>query len=246
MVRSAESAAMLLVGNELLSGKTADENLLALAKTLRALGVDLRSAVFVKDDPEAIAREVVRLRADHDVVFTSGGVGPTHDDVTVEAVARAFDVELVAHPDLALMLESAFGPENRSGYSRMTLVPRGAELLLGSGVTWPTIVLGNVWMLPGVPEIFRMKLAVVREHIVGPVRFFTKLAYTRLDETELKASLDAIVLAFPTIEVGSYPKRFDQGYRTQVTFDGKDAPTVERALAAFCATLPEGALERTE
>jgi molybdenum cofactor synthesis domain-containing protein len=246
MARSAESAAMLLVGNELLSGKTADENLLALAKTLRALGIDLRAAVFVKDDPKVIAREVLRLQSEHDVVFTSGGVGPTHDDVTVEAVARAFGVELVVHEQLETMLAAVFGAEHQSGYGRMTLVPRGAELLIAAGVAWPTIVLENVWMLPGVPEIFRMKLAVVREHLVGPVHFFTKSAYTRLDETELKAPLDAVVLAFPSIEVGSYPKRFNEGYRTQVTFDGKDEPAVESALAQFCASLPEGALERTE
>lgn len=246
MARSVESAALLLVGNELLSGKIADENLLVLAKTLRALGIDLRSAVLVKDDLEVIAREVRRLRADHDVVFTSGGVGPTHDDLTVEAVARAFAVDMVVHPDLDAMLEREFGRENQAGYGRMALIPRGAELMTAPGVSWPTIVLRDVWMLPGVPEIFRMKLAVVREHLVGPVRFYNRSAYTRLDETQLKASLDASVALFPGVEIGSYPKRFERGYRTQVTFDGKDAEAVERALEDFCARLPNGALERSE
>jgi molybdenum cofactor synthesis domain-containing protein len=246
MARVAKSAAMLLVGNELLSGKVADANLLVLARTLRALGIELASASLVKDSPEVIASEVRRLKAAHDVVFTSGGVGPTHDDVTVEAVARAFDVELVVHPDLEAMLAAEFGSEHRAAYARKTLVPRGAELLTAPGVRWPTLVMRDVWLLPGVPEIFRMKLAVVREHLVGPLRFFTESAYTRLDETELKTLLDATVAAFPSVEIGSYPKWSTEGFKTQVTFDGHDVSVVAAALADFCARLPDGALERTE
>jgi len=246
MPRVIHSAAMLLVGNELLSGKVRDENLHALANTLRALGVDFRTASFVKDDRSSIAREVLRLTDDHDVLFTSGGVGPTHDDVTVEAVASAFEVELVAAAELEGMLAREYGAEKRDGYHRMTMVPRGAELLVSPEVKWPTIVYGKVWLLPGIPEIFRMKLAVVREHLVGPRPFVTRSAYTGLDETELKSILDATVAAFPSVEIGSYPKWFDPGYRTKVTFDGTDAATVGEALADFCRRLPPGKLHRTE
>jgi molybdenum cofactor synthesis domain-containing protein len=246
MPRVVNSAAMLLIGNELLSGKVRDDNLHTLSNTLRALGIDLRTASFVKDDRPSIAREMLRLTDEHDVLFTSGGVGPTHDDVTVEALAAAFGVELVSAAELEAMLAREYGEALRDGYQRMTLVPRGAELLVSAEVKWPTIVFGKVWLLPGIPQIFRMKLAVVREHLVGPRLFVARSAYTGLDETELKPLLDATVAAFPSVEIGSYPKWFDPGYRTQVTFDGTDEATVGQALADFCGRLPPGKLHRTE
>src|SRR4051812_18319742 len=122
------TAAALIIGNELLSGKTAEANLHVLARELRALGVLLRRVVMVLDDVEVIAREVTELSASHDVVFTSGGVGPTHDDVTMESVARAFDVGVVISPVLERLICGYYGERCTEGHLLMARVPDGARL----------------------------------------------------------------------------------------------------------------------
>lgn len=242
----AESAAALIVGNELLSGKVHETNLIELARTLRALGVELRRVVMLPDDVEAVAREALALSQEHDVVFTSGGVGPTHDDRTVEAIARAFGVPVVTHQRLATIIEQAWGEACTEAHLLMARVPEGAELAESPEAEWPTPVMRNVFILPGVPEAFRSKLLTVRRWVKGPRPFISKAAFTRLDESELKALLDAVVGAHPAVDVGSYPRWFDPTYKTKITFDGKDEVLVEAALRDFAARLPPDALVRVE
>jgi len=241
-----KTAAALVVGNELLSGKVRDENVMALATTLRVLGISLRRVVMVLDDIETIAAEVRQLARDHDVVFTSGGVGPTHDDLTVEAVARAFGRAVVSSPSLEAMLRAHYRERCTEGHLRMALVPDGAVLATSREVTWPTIIVQNVWLLPGVPEIFRMKLGVVRERLAGGTPFLSRAVFTKMDEGNLKPLLDAVVAAHREVEVGSYPTWSDATYRTKLTFDGRDAAAVTAALDAFVALLPAGEPQRIE
>jgi molybdenum cofactor synthesis domain-containing protein len=245
-VRVAETAALALIGNELLSGKIQDANLVELARTLRALGIRLRRVVLLPDEVATIAEEVRALSCAHDVVFTSGGIGPTHDDVSIEGVAAAFGVKAVMHRELRAMLERAYGERCTEGVLRMALVPEGAELAASAEVTWPTVVMKNVWVLPGVPEIFRMKLAVVRDHLRGVAAFVSRAVFTGMDEGELKALLDRVVAEHSDVEVGSYPKFFDPSYRTKVTFDARDRSKVDAALDAFVALLPHGEPRRVE
>lgn len=242
----AESAAALLVGNELLSGKVHEANLVELARTLRALGVSLRRAVMVPDDVEGIAAEIRDLSARHDVVFTSGGVGPTHDDVTIESVARAFGVPVRIEPGMAEMLEHAYGDRFTEHHLRMAQVPEGATLHTTDDERWPTVVMRNVWILPGVPEIFRSKLSVVRAHLTGPVPFLTRAVLTRLDEGHLKPLLDSVVADHPSVDIGSYPKWFDPSYKTKVTFDCRDAACLNAAVAAFLELVSADDVVRTE
>ena len=240
------SAAALLIGNELLSGKVHEANLVELARTLRALGIQLSRAVMVFDDIEVIAQETRSLAQNHDIVFTSGGVGPTHDDVTIEGISKGFGVKAVVDEKLKRLLTDAYGDKLTDGHLRMALKPEGALLMEGSDVKWPTIVYENVWILPGVPEIFRMKLAVVREHLRGQEPFFSRAVFTNLDEATLKPLLDAIVSEHPRVDVGSYPKWFDESYKTKVTFDSRKEDRVEAALNAFVALLPPEAGARVE
>jgi molybdenum cofactor synthesis domain-containing protein len=235
-----KTAAALVIGNELLSGKIHEANLVELAKTLRSVGIDLRRAVMLPDDIDVIADEIRSLSDRHDVVFTSGGVGPTHDDVTLDAVARAFGVPTEIHADMERMLRSVYGDRTTEGHLRMAIVPQGARLVSGSDVRWPTVVMRNVWVLPGVPEAFRMKLAVIREHVRGAEPFISKSIYTKMEEAELKPLLDQVVAAHPVVEVGSYPKWFDTRYKTKVTFDGRTEGQVDAAIKAFIAVLPPG------
>jgi molybdenum cofactor synthesis domain-containing protein len=242
----ADTAAALIIGNELLSGKVAEANLVELARTLRAVGVTLRRAVTLPDDLDTLVEELRTLSTSHDVVFTSGGVGPTHDDVTVEAVARAFGVSAVIHPELAAVIRRAYGEACTDAHLRMALVPEGAELATAAEVEWPMPVMRNVFILPGVPEAFRTKLNAVRSWVRGPRPFVTRAAFTMLDEAELKSLLDAVVARHPRVDVGSYPRWFEPSYKTKVTFDGRELEPVEAALADFLAGLPSGALVRSE
>lgn len=231
----ANTASMLIIGNEILSGKIQELNLIELARLLRALGIQLTRAHVVSDDVELIAEEVRALKAKSDVVFTSGGVGPTHDDVTIAGVARAFGVEVVSEPRLEEMIRLSYGAACTDAHLRMALVPQGARLVSARDVQWPTTLMGNVFVLPGVPEIFRMKLDAVRAHLVGREPFISRAVYLTADEPSIKGQLDEVVKKYPEVDVGSYPKWFEPGYRTKVTFDARDGALVARAVQDFVA-----------
>lgn len=234
------TAAALIIGNEILSGKVHDQNLPVLARALRALGIRLVRVVMVVDDIDVIAEEVRTLSRTHDVVFTSGGVGPTHDDLTIQGVARAFGTEVEIHPEIEALIRSHFGDRITPGHLLMARVPRGCDMVEGEGIRWPTVRMGNVWVLPGVPEVFRMKLAVATAQLSGGTPFISRAVHTRIDEALLVPLLDAVVARFPQVEIGSYPKWADPDCRTMLTFDGLDADAVEAACRAFVEMLPEG------
>lgn len=240
------TAAALVIGNELLSGKIQDENLGPLAKTLRSLGVRLCRAVVVEDDLESIAREVLALHRAYDVVFTSGGVGPTHDDITIDAVARAFETDVIIDPHFASLIEQAYGDACTESHLLMARVPRGAELISSAEISWPTVRIANVWVMPGVPEIFRMKLGLVRERLAGPVTYYSSAVFTGIDESELKPLLDRVVLVHPEVEVGSYPKWRDLSYKTKVTLDATHEDAKQAALELLLSLLPPGEPQRIE
>jgi molybdenum cofactor synthesis domain-containing protein len=240
------TAAALIIGNELLSGKIADANVVTLARCLRGLGVLLRRVVMVLDDADVIADEVRSLSASHDFVFTSGGVGPTHDDVTVEAVARAFGVGVTVSPEMSRMLSDYYGDRVTEGHLLMARLPEGARLASSAKVPWPTVVMRNVWVLPGVPEIFQMKIPLIAAELGGAAPFVSVAVLTSLDEGQLKPLLDRVVADHAEVDVGSYPRWGDLELRTKLTFDGLSAERVHAARDALLASLPEGAVVRSE
>jgi molybdenum cofactor synthesis domain-containing protein len=228
-----DSAAFLAIGDELLNGKVAEANLFPLSQTLRALGVSLRSAEVLGDDIGVLAAAIERLAAAHDLVVTSGGVGPTHDDVTIAAVAQAFGRRVVRDPGLLELVHATFRERTSEAHLRFADIPEGAELRNAPGVDWPTPVLENVWILPGVPEVFRMKLATLRTWLRGPRAFVTRALLLSREEAELKPALDAVVEQYPAVSIGSYPALFNPRYRTRVTFDGTQAELVGAALESL-------------
>src|SRR5437899_11466007 len=157
-----KTAGIILVGNEILSGKIEDANAIYLCRELRRLGMDVRKIAIIPDDVDVIAAEVAAAHRAWDVVFTSGGVGPTHDDVTIEGVARALGVAVVRHPQLAGLLRQYYGERLNEAHLKMAEVPEGAELVGAESLRFPTIVMRNVYILPGVPEIFRRKFEAIR------------------------------------------------------------------------------------
>ena len=243
----AKTAAALVIGNELLSGKVEEANVAVLARTLRSLGIQLRRAVTILDEIDEIAREVRELSAAHDWLFTSGGVGPTHDDVTIEAVARAFGVPVVVSPVMEKMLRDHYGDRCTPGHLRMAPIPEGASLETTYEVKWPTVRIGNTWVMPGIPEVFRMNIPVVVARIGdGAAPYVSRAVYTRMDEGDLKPLLDRVVRAFPDVDVGSYPKWMDAAYKTKLTFDGRDAARVDAARDSFLTELPAGEPQKIE
>ncbi len=234
------TAAALVIGNEILSGKVQETNSRDLALLLRRLGVRLETILVIPDDRRRIADAVSHLSKSYDWLFTSGGVGPTHDDVTIEAVADAFGVRACLDEGAVRLLRAHYGERCTDGHLRMALVPEGATLETIASVRWPTVRMGNTFVLPGIPEVFRMKLAVVEAVVGRHTPFVSHAVYTNMDEGHLKPLLDAVVAAFPLVDVGSYPTWTDPRFRTKLTFDGQDEAAVSAARGAFVASLPAG------
>ena len=251
MTAANPTAAILLIGNEILSGKVEDENARFLTRELRALGVALRRIEVVPDVTEEIADSVRTLSPRFDAVFTSGGVGPTHDDVTLKAVADAFGMEIVRHAGLEALLRAGYGDRLHERDLHMADIPAGARLEHGPGgpggdarAPWPVVVVRNVWVLPGVPSIFRRKFEAVRELFrASPIH--GRALFSRAGEGHIAGALDEAVSAFPDVEIGSYPHPEAQDYRVKITLDGRDGARVDDALAWLAARLGE-AFGRTD
>jgi molybdenum cofactor synthesis domain-containing protein len=238
-----KTAVIVLVGNEILSGKTEDANASYLCRELRALGVEVRRIIVIPDEVEVIAREVARAAGEADVVFTSGGVGPTHDDVTIAGVARAMGVGVRRHPVLVALLEQHYGGALRDAHLKMAEVPDGAELEAHDSVRFPTIVMRNVYILPGVPEIFRRKFEAIRERFRGePIHL--RQVFVRVGEGTLANYLNGLLADFPELMLGSYPEFSNPEYRVKVTLESRDPAYVEAALAEFLKRLPVDAVVR--
>lgn len=246
MPKVVETAAFLAIGNELLGGKVAEANLFPLAILLRSLGITLRRSEILPDDVPLLAVAVARLSAEHDVVITSGGVGPTHDDVTMEAVAAAFGRRVVQSAELLELVHTTFGDNMTDAHRRFADVPEGAVLRHAPDVGWPTPVVENVWILPGVPEVFRMKLAALRAWVRGPRPFFTRALVSLQEEVDLKAALDQVVATHVEVTIGSYPALFNPLYRTRITFDGTSEPAVTAALEDLRTRLPAATIVALE
>jgi len=238
-----KSAGIILVGNEILSGKVTDANASYLCRELRALGVDVRRISVIPDEVELIAAEVARFSADYDVVFTSGGVGPTHDDVTIEGVAKAVGARVVRHPDLVALLEAYYESGVTDAHLKMAEVPEGCELVVDVSVRFPTILMRNVYVLPGVPEIFRRKFEALRERFRDePIHL--KNVFVRIGEGSLADHLNAVLRAYPALQLGSYPEFSNPEYKVKVTLESRDLPFLERALAELLQRLPADSVVR--
>jgi molybdenum cofactor synthesis domain-containing protein len=242
----AETAAAIVIGDEILSGKFAEENAAYLIRELRALGVALRRVVYIPDVIEDIAATVAECARLHDHVFTSGGVGPTHDDLTMEGIARAFGVPVVRDPRLERMLRHFYGARLEERNLRMAEVPEGAHFVEADHPSWPVTAFRNVYILPGVPMIFRRKFDAIKARFRQASVPHVYRVYCMAEEGALAAHLDAIVAEFPTVEVGSYPRFEAVDYRVIVTLESRDPDAALAATERLLARLPAGFLVRVE
>jgi molybdenum cofactor synthesis domain-containing protein len=242
----AETAAAVVIGDEILSGKFAEENAAYLIRELRALGVALRRVAYIPDAVEDIAEVVGELARRYDHVFTSGGVGPTHDDVTMEGIARAFGVRVVRDPGLEAMLRKYYGARLEERNLRMAEVPEGAHFVPADHPSWPVTAFRNVYILPGVPMIFRRKLDAIKERFRQATVAHVRRIYCMAEEGAIAGYLDAVVAEFPGLSVGSYPRFEAQDYRVIVTLESRDEGVARAACEALASRLPAGVVVRTE
>ncbi len=236
-----KTAGIVLIGNEILSGKIEDANAAYLCRELRALGVDVRRISVIPDEVDTIAQEVAAASRAHDVVFTSGGVGPTHDDVTILGAARAVGVAVVRHPELVALLRSHYGDRLNEAHLKMAEVPEGAVLIGHGTLRFPAILVRNVYILPGVPEIFRQKFEAIRERFRDqPILLHN--VFVRVGEGTLAVYLNDLLRDFPALLLGSYPEFANPEYRVKVTLESRDRAYLASALARLLERLPDDAV----
>jgi molybdenum cofactor synthesis domain-containing protein len=240
-----KTAAMIVIGNEILSGKVADSNAVFLARELRGLGVSLERILVIPDDLEAIADAVREYQPKYDVVFTSGGVGPTHDDVTVSGIARGLGRPVVSHPEIESTIRRLVGDSINAAHLKMAEVPEGANVIFQQDQKFPIVQVDNIFVLPGIPEIFREKLQALRPLLaVDP--YFLRIVFLNAYESSIAGFLDETLAAFPQLQLGSYPKLGDPEYRVRITLESKDEEYVNQALEHLVSKLPQGMIVRTE
>jgi len=243
----ARTAAALIIGNEILTGKVNEQNVFVMAKELFELGVELRRIVVCPDEVPVIVRDLRELASTHDVVITSGGVGPTHDDVTIKAVAAAFDVPVVRAPTYENMLRAHYGDRVTDMHLRMADVPEGCRLISSAETSWPTIAMKNVYVFPGVPQIFKHKFPVMRSELKDAQRFYSRAVYVNLDEPALAPLLDALAAAHLQVNIGSYLYWGDDSdYRTKLTIDGRNEAEVAHCFQAMLSGIPADRIVRLE
>ena len=232
------TAAVLIIGDEILSGRTQDTNTSYIARMLGALGIDLREVRVVGDVEDEIVAALNALRSRYSYVFTTGGIGPTHDDITADAVAKAFGVGIDYHPEVLAMLGARYKPgEFNEMRKRMARIPLGAELVRNSASVAPGIHIGNVYVMAGVPAIMRAMMEDIlprlrRGRLVHCATVEAPIAEGRIAEALMKIQQD-----FSDLALGSYPYYREDGFGVQLVARGRDAARVEAAALAIEAML---------
>jgi molybdenum cofactor synthesis domain-containing protein len=234
IVPASPTAAVLVIGDEILSGRTQDTNTTYIAKFLAALGIDLVEARVVRDvESEIIAAvNVMRVRATY--VFTTGGIGPTHDDITADSIAKAFGVAIDHHPDVLALLGARYKPgEFNDMRKRMARIPDGASLIKNSVSGAPGFQLGNVFVMAGVPMIMRAMLEDVEPRLQRGGVVIAQTVSAKIAEGRIAAALARIQNEFSNVAIGSYPYYREDGAGVQLVVRGRDSAQVEAAASAI-------------
>ncbi|MGN6717482.1 MAG: competence/damage-inducible protein A [Candidatus Binatia bacterium] len=240
-----KTAGIVIIGNEVLSGKTRDTNSHFFCTELRQLGVEVQKISTIQDDIEIIGKETASFSERFDYVFTSGGVGPTHDDVTIEGVAHGLGVKVVRHPDIERRMRQRLGDQVNEARLRMANVPEGATLLATEAPFAAIVKIRNIYIFPGIPRILEERFHAIKESF-RDAPYYRKNVYVRYVEGIIAASLNELLLKFPNLMLGSYPVLDLPDYKVKVTLESKDSNYLEQALQSFIASLPSDAVQRVD
>ena len=223
------TACALIIGNEVLSGRTKDANLAFLGESLNGLGIRLMEARVIPDIPEAIIATVNEVRAKFDYVFTTGGIGPTHDDITAECIARAFGVPLIQNPEARAILEDFYGAaELNPGRLRMANTPEGASLIVNPVSKAPGFQIGNVFVMAGIPRVMRAMFEALAPRLKGGRPLLSHSFTLDLPESVMAPGLGAVQDEHPGVEIGSYPFQQDGRFGVRLVLRSTDGDLLGR------------------
>jgi molybdenum cofactor synthesis domain-containing protein len=238
------TAAVLVIGDEILSGRTQDTNTRDIARYLGVIGVDLAETRTVPDVMQEIVDALNALRARYDYVITTGGIGPTHDDITADAVALAFGVELYEHPDIIAMMAARWGGEVNAARRRMARIPVGGDLVKNPVQGPPGFTIGNVFTLAGVPQIMRGMLEDVGPRLRGGRPTVSRTVRVEgSGEGAIAAPLEAVAKAHPDMSLGSYPFYGADGYGSNLVLRSRDADQLGDVVVELIAALKSAGIE---
>ena len=242
MTDTAPTAAILVIGDEILSGRTRDANMHFLAGALTDKGIDLREVRVISDDHDVIVRTVQQLAATYNQVFTSGGIGPTHDDITADAVAAAFDTPIDVRDDARARLAAHYaksGTELNAARLRMARIPDGAALIDNPISAAPGFSLQNVHVMAGVPSVFQAMVASLLPSLTGGAPMLSESLRVIRPEGEIAGPLGEIATRFPDVSFGSYPFIKDGVFGANIVARGSDAETLAQGVAALRTAFPD-------
>tara|TARA_B100001123_G_scaffold122170_1_gene142195 strand:- start:356 stop:1111 length:756 start_codon:yes stop_codon:yes gene_type:complete len=200
------NAAIIIIGNEILSGRTQDVNVVTISKWLNELGVKLEEVRVIPDIENSIIKTVNELKKKFNYVFTTGGIGPTHDDITSQSIAKAFNLSYGFHKEAYAILEKYYGKAKfNAGRKKMAMMPVKASLILNPSSGAPGFIVENVYSLPGVPSILKSMLGGLKNKIKGGKKIFTKTISVQTVESEIAKPLADVQKKFKSVDIGSYP-----------------------------------------
>jgi molybdenum cofactor synthesis domain-containing protein len=236
-----KTAAIIIIGNEILSGKVCDTNSFFLASELRSLGVNVVRICVIPDDIETIGAEAASCSSRYDYVFTSGGVGPTHDDVTMAGIANGFGVRLVANPALEDRFRRRYGKELNAAVMKMAQVPEGTEIIDLGNARFPLACFRNIFIFPGIPEYLKEKFGLIRDRFRSGA-FYLRRIFVNAEESDIAAVLNQAVAEHSDVAFGSYPILGNDRYKIIITAESRSAASVDRAAEQLIARLPENVI----
>ncbi len=241
MTETNPTACLLVIGNEVLSGRTQDANIKYIATRCGEIGLPLREVRVIPDVVETIVNTVNEVRARFDHVFTTGGIGPTHDDITSECVAAAFGVPWEPHPEAWARMERHYKPgEFNAARQRMATMPRGATLIDNSMSIAPGFTIGNVHVMAGVPRIMQSMFEALAPTLRGGPPIASRAVHVSgLPEGKIAEGLGAIQRRFPTLDLGSYPYYRSSGNGVAIVAKGSDTEAVKAAITEVSALIAQ-------
>ncbi|WP_170549951.1 competence/damage-inducible protein A [Ruegeria atlantica] len=234
------TAAMLVIGDEILSGRTRDANMHYLAGELTKHGIDLKEVRIVSDDASAIETAVKALSEVYDNVFTSGGIGPTHDDITADSIARAFDTPIDVREDARALLQARYdksGQELNAARLRMARIPDGAALIDNPVSTAPGFTIQNVHVMAGVPSVFQAMVASVLPGLTGGSPLLSQTLRVERGEGDIAGPLSALAEDFSDLSIGSYPYQINGVFGANVVVRGTDGARIDAAVTRLAKEL---------
>ncbi|MDA8432759.1 MAG: competence/damage-inducible protein A [Nitrospiraceae bacterium] len=243
--RIIKTAGIIIIGNEILSGKVQDSNSFYLVSELRALGVNIVRISVIPDEIETIGRECRSFSESFDYVLTSGGVGPTHDDITIAGIAYGFGVPVIRHPALEERFRSRYGGSPGDSIMKMAEVPEGAEVVDFGNSRFPLVVFKNIFIFPGIPQYLREKFSLIKERFRCSAVYLKKL-FLDAEESDIAAALNGIVDRNHDVSFGSYPVLDNPEYRIVITAESRSEDSLKIAFGELLAALPGRIIVRTE